>query len=381
MRTRRTLAGILLALVVVGGCTRDAGDRVVMDRRSAPKEAEPAASAGTTVPAVEAEPLESAIAAGDDIVPVVRAPRAARASGPRVPRAAPAARPAKGPTGKSIGASGGNGPWTPGPDAPKSFAVVIGIQNYQGRTKDTYGGLGDANAFMEALRRSGWARENVLFLTEGAATGAAIRNAMQWLVDRSGPDTFTVFHYSGHVKQQGVGNEFLWSVDNQFIRNTEFGSVMSRLRGRAWVDVAGCEAAGFDKGISSPSRLFTGASQVTEKGYENPDWRQSIWTGLSVDQGILQGQADENRNGTVTIQEAARFGANRAPGMTQGQQYGPQHPYIAGGSGEWALGRPAPPPPPSPPPSGGGGGGGGGGGSPPTSQPPGCAGLVLGIKC
>ncbi len=393
MPLRRNLVGILAILVLLGGCTRDSGDRVVADKGASKRSQELATGPETTVAEipVETEQLETAIAAGDDVVPTVKAPaapRPARASGPapaRAPRAAAPAKPPKAaapPAGRSVGADAGNGPWTPGPDAANSWAVVIGIQNYQGKTKDTYGGRGDAAAFMEALRRTGWNRDHVSHLTEGAATGAAIRNAMQWLVDRSGPNTFTVFHYSGHVKQQGIGNEFLWSVDNQFIRNTDFGAVMSRLQGRAWVDIAGCEAAGFDKGISSPSRLFTAASRVNEKGYEEPNWRQSIWTGLSVDHGILQGQADANRNGVVTIGEAVRFGENRAPAMTQGQSHGPQHPVISGaGGGEgWLLGRPAPPPPP--PPSNNGGGGGAGSPPPTTAKPPdSCAGLALGIKC
>jgi hypothetical protein len=285
-----------------------------------------------------------------------------------------------------VGADGGNGPWTPGPDSATSWAVVIGIQDYQGKTHDTYGGRGDAAAFMEVLRRTGWNRDHVMYLVDGAATATAMRNAMQWLGDRSGPNTFSVFHYSGHVKQQGVGNEFLWSVDNQFIRNTDFGGFMQRVQGRAWIDIAGCEAAGFDKGISSPSRLFSAASRVNEKGYEDPDWRQSVWTGLSVDHGILQGAADANHNGVVTVQEAVRYGEARAPSMTTGQRNGPQHPVIAGGDGDWSLGRPAPPPPPPGSNSGGGGGGSGGGGgtggTPPTTKPPdSCVGLALGIKC
>ena len=370
MPARRSLVGILVVLTLTVGCTRQSGDHVVATR-SAPIEQEVVtAPEPAVVDGTEPAALETAIAAGDDVVPTVRAPRAARASapaGPRAPRPARAGAPAR-PSGGAVGASGGNGPWTPGPDSAKQWAVVIGVQDYQGKTKDTYGGRGDANAFMEALRRSGWNRDHVQYLVDGAATGTAIRNAMQWLVDRSGPDTFTIFHYSGHVKQQGVGNEFLWSVDNQFIRNTDFGAVMSRLQGRAWVDIAGCEAAGFDKGISSPSRLFTAASGVTEKGYENPDWKQSIWTGLTVDQGILQGSADANRNGIVSIGEAVRYGADQAPAMTQGQAHGPQHPVIAGGndSGSWTLGRAAPPPPPP----GGGSGNPNPPGSPPPSQPP-----------
>ncbi|MEY2477496.1 MAG: hypothetical protein QOG87_2811 [Actinomycetota bacterium] len=385
----RTLVGILAIVVLLGGCTRDSGDRVVADKGASKRSQELATGPEPTVaevPVAPEEQLETAIAAGDDVVPTVKkpsAPRPARASGPAPARAPAAAKPGKAaapPAGRSVGADGGNGPWTPGPDAANSWAVVIGIQNYQGKTKDTYGGRGDAAAFMEALRRTGWNRDHVMYLTDGAATGAAMRNAMQWLVDRSGPNTFTVFHYSGHVKQQGIGNEFLWSVDNQFIRNTDFGAVMSRLQGRAWIDIAGCEAAGFDKGISSSSRLFSAASRVNEKGYEEPNWRQSIWTGLSVDQGMLQGAADANRNGVVTVQEAVRFGESRAPAMTQGQSHGPQHPVITGGDADgWLLGRPAPPPPP-PPPSGGNNPPPGG--APPTTKPPdSCVGLPLGIKC
>jgi hypothetical protein len=384
MPSRRTLVGILAIVVLLGACTRDSGDRVVADKGASQRDQELALTPEPTVAEVpvETEQLETAIAAGDDIVPTVRPPRPARTSGPaapRAPRAAPAPKPGKAapPAGGTVGSDGGNGPWTPGPDAANSWAVVIGIQNYQGKTKDTYGGRGDAAAFMEALRRSGWQRDHIRYLVDGAATGAAMRDSFQWLVDRSGPNTFTVFHYSGHVKQQGIGNEFLWSVDNQFIRNTDFGAVLSRLQGRAWVDIAGCEAAGFDKGISSPSRLFSAASRVNEKGYEDPDWRQSVWTGLSVDHGMLQGQADANRNGVVSIQEAVRYGESRAPAMTQGQRNGPQHPVIAGGEGEWSLGRPAPPPPPPPPP----GGNAPPGGSPPTTAPPTCVGLALGIKC
>jgi hypothetical protein len=38
--------------------------------------------------------------------------------------------------------------------------------------------------------------------------------------------------------------------------------------------------------------------------------------------------------------------------MTQSQDYGPQHPVMAGGDGsEWFLVPPAPPPPPPPPAS------------------------------
>lgn len=388
---RSVLLALILALAVaVGACSSGSGDRVQATKKRAVEEVAAQAVETTTTtapptPAADPEALATAIAEEDDVVPLISPTPAARGGGRAASRGAPAARkPAAAPAGRTASASGG-APWTPGPDAGKQWAVLIGVSKYQSPTKPTVGGAGDVAAILEAMRRAGWDRNRIRVLVDGAATGAAIREAMQWLVDRSGPDTFTVFHYSGHVKQKSVGQEYLWSVDNQFIPNTEFGDVMRQLKGRAWVDIAGCEAAGFEQGIASPSRLFTGSSRQTEKSYEHPQWGQSIWTGLTVAQGMNDGQADANKDKRVSIQEAARWGAERAPQITRSQSKGPQNPVIVGGDPDgWFLGTPAPPPPPPPPPPGGGGGGGGPTTTAPPRQPgpanPPCVGN-LGLNC
>ncbi len=239
------------------------------------------------------------------------------------------------------------------PQAPaKKTAVVIGIGEYQGATKSLPGSAGDAAIIREALLRNGWQDANIKMLVNEAATAANIRDAMRWLVDQSADDSFSVFAYSGHVKQQegdqdgdGEGNdEFIWPHDNAFISDGELATSLRALRGDAWISMAGCESAGFDDGVSSPRRLFTGASQEIEKGYERADWRQSVYNGLMVDQGFLQGQGDVDGNGAVSIQEAFNHAARIAPEMTANERLGPQHPYIAGGDGpEWFLSPPTPP--------------------------------------
>jgi caspase domain-containing protein len=269
---------------------------------------------------------------------------------------------------------------------PDVWAVVVGIQAYQGGTHHTVGGAGDAAAFMDALGRAGWPANHILELTDGAATGGNIRQAMQWLVAHSGPNTFTLFHFSGHVCIQstgpcGAGHKYLWSVENQFISDDELGNSLRGLQGKAWVDISGCEAAAFDKGISNGQRLFTGSSTADEKSYEHPGWHESVWTGLAIDQGMLQGQADSNGDHRVTVQEAVRWAQPRAREATQGQSYGPQDPVVTGGSGDYDLAALAEPPPPPPPPpsSNGGGSGGGSGGGQPQSPPPACNTLTKGI--
>ena len=272
----------------------------------------------------------------------------------------------------------------------QAWAVIIGISQYQGSTHPTYGGSGDAAAFNTALRQAGWPADHIRLLVDGAATAGNMRSAMQWLVDHSASGSFSVFHYSGHVKQTDPHSEWLWPVDNAWISDTDFAHYMSQLRGRAWIDVSGCESQGFDKGVSSPSRFFTSSSRENEKSYEVPDWHESVWTGFEIRQGILEHAADRRGSGHVSIQQAARYGAANAPAYTANQQpYGPQHPYLAGGDGtDWYLdfpnasaapSQPANPgPAPASPPAGGSPGKPGPGPGTPPSQDP-CGNLTLNV--
>ncbi|HYD09650.1 MAG TPA: caspase family protein [Acidimicrobiales bacterium] len=234
-------------------------------------------------------------------------------------------------------------------------ALLIGINDYAGRTDDTVTAVGDVIDLRDLLLREGWAPENVRVLTDGAATAQAIRDGLRWLGDTSTDASLSVFHWSGHVKQLGGDrdrdgeelDEYLWSHDNVFLADLELRQWIDRVRGRTWVDIAGCEASGFDDGISGPNRLFTASSLEHEKSYEQPAWNNSVFTGLLVDQGMLQGRADLNGDGAVSIQEAFFVAADQAPHITSRQSHGPQHPLAAGGGEQqWYLGAgPAPTPP------------------------------------
>ena len=321
--------------------------------------------------------------------------------GPADPTPALRPRPSGGGGGHASGGGGGGtghavaraAPARPAPFSnlappgalPNVWAVVIGIQRYQGRTHPTLGGAGDAAAFMQALHNAHWPDDHILELVDGAATLGNIRASMQWLVQHSGPNTLAIFHYSGHVCISSTGpcganHMHLWSVDNQFISDDEVGNNLRNLQGDAWVDIAGCEAAAFDKGISNSRRMFTGSSQANQKSYEHPDWHESVWTGLAVDQGMLQGQADGNGDHKVTVWEAVSWAKPRAHDATQGQANGPQDPVIIGGHDmDLAAAAYQPPPPPS---NNGGSNGNGGGqkpGSPPPPPPPQCTPLTKGV--
>lgn len=219
-------------------------------------------------------------------------------------------------------------------DPAKAWAVLIGVQHYDSPTHPTFGARGDVAAFHRLLTRAGWSDSHILILTDQDATGAAIRQATTWLSTHSTDDGFALFHYSGHVFQSG-GREFLWGVDNAMIPNDEFASAITAVKGRAWIDVAGCESAGFDQGVSSPSRFYSSSSMVTQKSYEDPVWGESVWSGFVVDRAMLHGDA----GAAPSVQAAVRWAQKQAPLYTSLQQpYGPQVPYAVGGDGEWYLG-------------------------------------------
>ncbi len=221
------------------------------------------------------------------------------------------------------------------------WALIVGITDYRSPVHDTVAGAADAALVRDVLLRSGWRSDHIRVLTDGAATARALTDGLDWLAARSGPDRFSLFHYSGHVKQRS-GHEYLWPVDNGFVSDTSFVAAMKAVRGRSWTSIAGCEAAGFNDGLASAQRLFTASSAPDEKSYEHPDWDLSVWTGVLWQQGLRDKLADSDGNGRVSVQDAARWGAPRAAAITDRQRpYGPQHPELAGGGSPLYLDAPA----------------------------------------
>jgi len=227
------------------------------------------------------------------------------------------------------------------PAGGDKWALIVGVDHFLGRTVPVTGSVGDAEDVHQALRRAGWPEDHIRVLTDGAANAVDIRDGLQWLVAHSSNTSYSVFHYSGHVKQAG-STEYLWPHDNRFIADTEVAGYLRQLSGWAWINFSGCEAAGFDEGVSSPRRLVTASSRSDEKSYELPAGeRNSVFTSLMVDHGILRREADSNHDGRVSVTEAFNFAAEKAPALTAGQGHGPQHPVLTGGDGsEWFLDGP-----------------------------------------
>ncbi|MDP6088413.1 MAG: caspase family protein, partial [Nitrospinota bacterium] len=68
--------------------------------------------------------------------------------------------------------------------------------------------VNDATSVRVALRRLGFPSSNVIYLTDGQATGRAVRTAFNSLIQRTGPQDRVVFFYAGHgvFSRNGNGN-------------------------------------------------------------------------------------------------------------------------------------------------------------------------------
>lgn len=241
------------------------------------------------------------------------------------------------------------------------WAVLIGVNEHSGRTRDNVGSRQDAEDLARHLLSLGWARDHVLLLTDGNANRENIVQALRWLQRKSNEHSVVVVHYSGHVKQwhgrdvDGDGevtDEAFWPSDNRFITDREVGELLGRIRHqRMWFNVGGCEAAGFnDWGTTGPNRIVTWSSAEHQKSYEEPSKRNSVWGWQMIEEGFINGRADANGDGNVTVEEAFRFATPRADQRTRGQSHGRQTPQVSDRlKGEFDLRIPPPPRPRSEP--------------------------------
>ena len=213
------------------------------------------------------------------------------------------------------------------------WALIVGVDLFQGGTRPNFGGAADANDMRTVLLNNGFPADHIRVLTDAGARAADIRAGLAWLAANSTPQSPSRSSPTRVTSSSEGSTEYLWPHDNVFIPDTEFAALVNQVKGKMWVNVSGCEAAGFDVGISSPTKLFTASSLATEKSYEWPAAGASVFSYYMVRRGMLEGVADANRDFRVSVQEAFRYAAANAPAFTAGQAQGPQHPQIAGGDG------------------------------------------------
>lgn len=209
--------------------------------------------------------------------------------------------------------------------ATNYWALLIGINDYYGGTRDNVGSYQDARDLRQYLFHLGWRYDHVVLLPNRDATASMILQAFQWLASKTNDQSVVVFNYSGHedpVHYGGTRHIMLQAADNRFIADTIVARDLGYVRAaKMWINLAVCRAGGFnDPGLVKNGRVVTFSSPESELSYEDPDVHHSVMGWFIIMEAMVQRQADYNNNGDVTIEEAFKYAKPRIQSRTGGAQ-------------------------------------------------------------
>jgi hypothetical protein len=209
----------------------------------------------------------------------------------------------------------------PADPATTHWAVIIGVNDYEGRVGNTFGSVPDALVLRQILLDRGWRDDHILLLTDRAASHDRIVRAIEWLERSTDERSTVVFSKSGHIRHSG-GRTGLWPANNQYLWAEDFGRMIGAVRAdKMWISLQGCHAAGMSApGVEGPGRVVTYSSPVTQKSFEDPETGHSLQGFYMFVEGIRDGWGDADGDGRVSVQEAHAFGAPRAEIRSAGQQ-------------------------------------------------------------
>ena len=247
----------------------------------------------------------------------------------------------------------------PSVPATNYWALLIGINDYAGSTRDNVGSYQDARDLRKHLLALGWRSDHIVLIANRDATASRIIQGIRWLASKTSSSSVVVFHYSGHERPKTTSSDgdnerrdvALWVADNRLIIDGILGREMNKVRAaKMWIDLAVCRAGGFsDAGMIKSGRVLTFSSPESELSMEDPDVHHSVFGWYLIMEGMRQKLGDLNGDGQVTVEEAYRYARPHVVSRTGGEQ----HPMITDKlSGSLYLKPPQPAPPPPPPDSG-----------------------------
>jgi hypothetical protein len=202
-----------------------------------------------------------------------------------------------------------------------SWAVLIGVNRYQGRTADTLGSVADVMVLREVLLARGWRDDHILVLTDIGATHDRIIRGIEWLIRSTDERSTVVFSFSGHMRHRD-GVTALWPTDNRFIWAGDLGRMIGAIpAGRLWASLQGCHAEGLRvPGLEAPNHVVTYSSRRAEKSYEDPEVGHSVKGYYMFAEGFRDGHGDLDGDGRISVQEAHGWAAPRAHTRTSQRQ-------------------------------------------------------------
>lgn len=229
------------------------------------------------------------------------------------------------------------------------WALLIGINDYWGGTRDNIGSWQDARDLRRHLLNLGWRGDHIVLLANRQATASMIIQSIRWLASKTDGASTVVFNYSGHEEPRYYGGSrhiLLHASDNRMIADTVVASELGRVdAAKMWINLAVCRAGGFNQpGLVKTNRVVTFSSPESELSYEDPTVDHSVFGWYEIMEGMVSRMADYNDDGNVTVEEAFRYAKPNVSDRTRGLQ----HPFMIDKlSGYFSLIPPAPAAPPA----------------------------------
>jgi len=256
------------------------------------------------------------------------------------------------------------------PAAPPStqWAVIIGVGGYESSAVPRLRySVADADAVYQTLVSSGFKKENILLLTDKTERKPTLRN-IKWalgtfLARSAHKDDLVMIYFAGHgaseVDQRGIERDglskYLVPVDadpddlySTALPMDEMQNVLARIEAEritVFLDACYSGAAGgrtfastktravtvddifLDRLTRSKGRAIVTASRPSELSIELAELGHGIFTYYLV-RG-LEGYADNNRDGIVSLQELYEYLAQEVSRKSR-QVGGNQHPMMKG---------------------------------------------------
>ena len=255
------------------------------------------------------------------------------------------------------------------------WVLAIGVSRYQDSNFNLQFAAADAQSIEGSLQRQAggrlYSQVKTLVLTDDEVTRESILDNMERFLGQAGPNDIAVIFMAGHgVQDLATGSYYFLphsatpsNLLTAGLRMTDFDEVVRVLRRNVRAIVVMLDtchsgslrlaARGLVSADDLAARMSAGegffllaATKPGEESKEKPDLRHGVFT-YAVLEG-LQGPADADNDGLVTVSELFGHVARRVPRLTDEQQ----HPYhkMEGTDLVFAAvphdGRPAESPPP-----------------------------------
>jgi len=216
------------------------------------------------------------------------------------------------------------------------IALVIGISDYSGTSSDLNYCDDDAlECYNTLIQKYGFPQQNITLLLDSQATDANIRAGIDWLIANSGPGSSVVFYYSGHGSRstRNMDNDpetqdeciIPWELSRLW--DGELAAKFAQLTStNNWICFDSCYSGGMTD-IDANGEVVTMACGEKEYSYESSTIGHGYFTWLMIERGMRLGEADANRDGVVTVEEAFAFAAANI-----GAYASRQHPVIEDGA-------------------------------------------------